>query len=200
MKPVNLYLAAALLVTVPWRAAAQEQALTLREETSGSNVVVAAVVRIWQTGIFSSDNGILRRIAYVETRDGADEDAYRAGYHGGIWAVDEALFLQTQDAASYPRLAHVFQEIDSALGIDWSNVQWGDLRKPLYSALAARIFLFAVSETIPIAIQSQAEYWQENYNPGGNVEYFIAAVSELEASESIGEIMKTLTVVFIVGT
>ena len=35
----------------------------------------------------SNFNGFLRRVAYVETKFGMDEDTFRDGYHGGIWQV-----------------------------------------------------------------------------------------------------------------
>ncbi|KAK7505145.1 hypothetical protein BaRGS_00003715, partial [Batillaria attramentaria] len=52
--------------------------------------------------------------------------------------VDEAMFDGTQDGTStYVNTA--ISTIDSALGIDWSTVTWYDLRKPLYSGLAAAL-------------------------------------------------------------
>jgi hypothetical protein len=34
-----------------------------------------------------------------------------------------------------------YEIIKKELGIDWTKVKWEDLRKPLYSALAARLLL-----------------------------------------------------------
>ena len=113
----------------------QGQDLTTQPGTSGSVVVFACISRIQQSGIFTSDNEMLSRIAYVETNDGNDADTYRSGYHGGIWAVDEDLFDETQNTASYSTLTNLHQEIQSTFSIQWSSVQWNDLRKPLYSAL-----------------------------------------------------------------
>ena len=48
-------------------------------EGSGENVVKAVIAKIRQTGIFSEDNSLLRRIAYAESKDG---NTYRAGYYG----------------------------------------------------------------------------------------------------------------------
>ena len=64
---------------------AQGVDLTLQRESSGSDVVRAAVNRI--QAVLSFDRQLLRRIAFVESRDGTDTDTYRPEYHGGIWQV-----------------------------------------------------------------------------------------------------------------
>ena len=136
----------------------QGQDLTTQAGANGSAVVSACISRIQQSEIFTSDNEMLRRIAHIETSNGNDEDTYRSGYHGGIWAVDEDLFDETQNIST---LINLHQQIDSTFSIQWSSVEWNDLRKPLYSALAARLSFYTVSASIPISsnIQSQATYW-----------------------------------------
>ena len=61
--------------------------LTREPETSGCEVVLACIDTILQTQIFPADKELLRRIAFVESKDGNDRNTYRAGYHGGIWQV-----------------------------------------------------------------------------------------------------------------
>lgn len=158
------------------------QALTAG--SSGACVVKAAVTEIQRSGIFPSDNDFLRRIAYVESRDGTDSDTYRAGYHGGIWQVNEMAFQDTQDINSHPCLATKHNLIKKHFGIDWTTVKWMDLRKPFYSALAARLYLSNIPDLIPPSadIQGQANYWKEHYDtPAGNgtVVKFINDVNEL---------------------
>ena len=51
--------------------------------------MLLSVGRIQQSGVFGNDNDILRRIAYVETRDRVHSGTFREGYDGGIWAVNE---------------------------------------------------------------------------------------------------------------
>ena len=53
----------------------------------GSDVVQAVLNDLRNACIFSDDNLFLRRLAYVETKDGADGKTYRRAYHGGIWQV-----------------------------------------------------------------------------------------------------------------
>ena len=164
-------------------ASSQGQDLTRQAGTNGSAVVSACISRIKGSDIFTSDNEMLRRIAYVETKFGNDADTYRSGYDGGIWAVDEDLFDKTQDTATYSSLTSLHQGIQTKFSIQWSSVQWNDLRKPLYSALAARLFFYTVSTSIPISsnIQSQATYWVTNYNTSGSTSNFVTLVNELQA-------------------
>ena len=51
-------------------------------------------------------------------------------------------------------------------GIDWARTTWYDLRKPLYSGLAARLFLVKIPAPIPSAsdLPGQAAYWKRYYN------------------------------------
>ena len=175
-----------LFLLVFWGLAnCQGQDLTTQEGTNGSSVVAACLSRIDHSGIFLnlSDNELMRRIAYVETHYGNDPDTYQSGYHGGIWAVDEDLFDRTQNTAMYSALTSLHQDIQAFFSIQWSAVQWYDLRKPLYSALAARLFFYTVSASIPLSsnIQSQANYWVTYYNQAGLTSNFVTLVNELEA-------------------
>ena len=60
---------------------------TREPNTSGEDVVKATLRQIQESNIFPNDNSFLRRLAYVESKDGTDPDTYRNGYHGGIWQV-----------------------------------------------------------------------------------------------------------------
>ncbi len=122
---------------------------TLQREASGADVVRAVVRKI--EGVFGRDNQFLsmRRVAFVESEDGADIDTFRSGYNGGIWQVDETAFDSTQDTNSHPMRGDRYQQIMAELGIDWLRVRWRDLRIPLDSGLAVRLFLFNIPAPIP---------------------------------------------------
>ncbi len=155
---------------------AQGVDLTLQREASGSDVVRAAVNRI--QAMFGFDRQLLRRIAFVESRDETDTDTYRPGYNGGIWQVDEDKFLSTQDTnrSSTQNVA-----VRTAFNIDWPSVQWRDLRIPLYSGIAARLFLLNISDTesIPCDVPGQAAYWSTHYSSNTIVETYIEDVTLL---------------------
>ena len=156
--------------------------LTELAGANGSSAVLLAVARIQQSGAFGSDNGLLRRIAYVETRDGTSNDTFRDGYYGGIWAVDEEKFLMTQTTNLSSRLPIKLQQIQELLKINWTGVTWMDLRKPIFSALAARLVLFLADRAIPPTsdLQAQAEFWVELYNSIRDVSEFVSLSIGLE--------------------
>ena len=116
------------------------------------------------------------RIACVESNFGNDANTYRDNYHGGIWQVDEIGFKDTQDVVSHNKLTERFKQIRNATGINWQSVTWEDLRKPIYSGIAARLFLLNDPTVIPTNLMEQARYWKEYYNTKkgeGTVENFI---------------------------
>lgn len=156
----------------------------IREE-SGADVVRAVVNRI-QEVFGKNDKQFLRRVAFVESKDGTDSNTYRSGYHGGIWQVDRVAFQDTQDTASHPELFAKYDRIMREFEIDWPSVQWTDLRRPLYSGLAARLFLLNIPSEIPGDIAGQAMYWKRYYNTelgAGTVEKFIEDVEALRSKE-----------------
>ena len=153
----------------------------LEEGANGTAVVLLSIAHIQQAAIFPDDNEMLRRIAYVETRDGSDPDTYSEGNYGGIWAVREAAFENTKDTSN-TLLALKHEQIVQQFGIDWGRVEFSELRKPFYSALAARLVLFAAPRAIPsnTDVAAQAQFWRENYNSAGSVDDFIGATNELQ--------------------
>ena len=155
---------------------------------SGADVVRSVVSMIQRSNIFPRDNEFLRRIAFVESKDGLARGTYRRGYYGGIWQVDLIGFRATQDTRSYPRLARRFNQIQRVLGIEWRLVQWKDLRKPLFSGLAARLYISNIPVTIPAPndVLGQARYWKRFYNTyagAGTVDKFVRDVAVLRRRE-----------------
>ena len=161
---------------------AASQNITYQEEAAGSEATLLSIGSIQQSGVFGDDNELLRRIAYTETRDGTLSTTYRSGYHGGIWAVDEAEFLRTKNTTQYRRLPAKFQQIQFHFGINWLTVQWRELRKPLYSALAARLVIYIAPSSIPSAddLPGQAQFWVTHYNSDGDATAFVTTSSGLE--------------------
>lgn len=55
---------------------------------TGASVVESVVSLIRESCLFADDKRFLRRLAYVQSRDGTDPKTYgRSNYHGGIWQV-----------------------------------------------------------------------------------------------------------------
>ena len=134
---------------------------------NGSAVVLQTIASLQQSGVLGNDNELLRRIAYVETWDGK---LTNASSDGGIWAVRENKFLQTQNLEINVQLSEKFDQIYNTFGINWTSVQWRDLQQPLHSMIATRLVLFLIPHEIPPAydIDAQARFWLQYYNPDGD--------------------------------
>lgn len=152
--------------------------MSLTPEDKGESVVKEVVAKL--KAMFGDDKEFMYRIACVESNFGNHPNTYREGYHGGIWQVDKIGFADTQNVASHPRLKTKFETIQAATGISWKNASWEDLRKPLYSGIAARLLLLNIPESIPSSLEEQAKYWKKHYNTEsgkGTVQDFISRCS-----------------------
>ncbi|XP_064382743.1 collagen alpha-5(VI) chain-like isoform X2 [Halichondria panicea] len=176
---------AVLILSIMLQLSAAQQRVdrTLQNGASGSDVVRAVTNKV--QAVFGDDQQFLRRIAFVESKDGTDSSTYRSGYNGGIWQVDDIAFRATQDTSSHPRLILQHEKIKAEFEIDWQSVQWSDLRAPLYSGLAARLFLLTIPEAIPCNVAEQAAYWKKYYNTAsgaGTKQKFIDDINSLTTS------------------
>ncbi len=173
-----------IISTVSYSVLSQSNDLTLADDAVGTQVVFASIARIIESGIFPDDNRLLRRVAHVESRDGTDPDN-NVGLDGGIWRVNENVFLATINVPELSVSGGIYEIISEQLSIDWTLVTWPDLRKPLLSALAARIYFFLRQESIPGIgdVEGQGQFWKEsgyNINEEDTVDTFVEAVVSLE--------------------
>jgi hypothetical protein len=140
-------------------------------EEKGKDVVKQAVSVVTRLKLGSEEHGFLERIAQHESLNGEHPGTFSnkngKPYHGGIFQVDEIGFKDTQNTTSHPNLKKKYAIIKKELGIDWTKVKWEDLRKPLYSALAARLLLTLALKPIPKDRKEQAVYWKDNFNKSG---------------------------------
>ena len=99
---------------------------------------------------------LLRRIAFVETEDGA-----KGVPAGGIWAIKEEHF-------NLVTIHHVNDNCNPKLFCDEQYVNYGLTNVPLLSGLAAYLYLYEVNRTTPIPlaenITGQALFWCNNYS------------------------------------
>ena len=86
----------------------------------------------------------------------------------------EDAFTSTQIGCD-PLLVRKRERIMVIFDINWEAVQWSELYKPLYSALAAQLVLFNAQDSIPSDsdVVAQAHFWRENYNADGVVQDFV---------------------------
>ena len=139
----------------------------LNPEEKGSDVVRAVVSKIecaFPTPSFAPGSSLLRLIAYVETKDGT------VSSDGGIWNVNKKAFEGTKDTKTNTDIKEKHDEIKKRFGVDWSRVQWSEMKKPLYSGLAARLVLFNIPYTIPVELEGQAKYQKTRYSSATGAE------------------------------
>ena len=153
----------------------------LQYGSNGTTAVLLSVAHLEHSAVFSNDNGFLRRIAYAETRDGTSSSIE---FHN-IWAVSQEGLEQTK-ISNHPTLNVKRKLIAQELDIDWLLIEWDDLKRPFYSALAARLLLFLAPELIPdfSDIPDQAQFWKQYYNVDGSLSEFIGAANELEGQNN----------------
>ena len=153
---------------------------------AGSDIVEACLQRLKACSIFLEDNEFMRRVAYVMSRDG--NPPFRLYTDGGIWQVSVYAFKDTMDDNSHARLTIKYEKIFLYFGIKWKKVDRRLLAKPIYSALAARLYLSNFAEFIPPSYQHdhQANYWWDKYMFNHESkrhmvrENFLTGISQLE--------------------
>ena len=148
---------------------------SLVERGSGEETVREAVGLVDK--VFPGAGLFLRRTAKVESNFGehsntfVDRDA--TGGSMGIWRTDRnSAFADTKNIKSHPGLVSKHKKIKEVFGIDWMKVEFLDLRKPLISALAARLFLLNLRNwkpgiPLPITLEDQGEFYKTHYNKTG---------------------------------
>ena len=184
---------AVLLSSLSLSSAKVDQTLALG--AGGCKVIEAVLSKLMMADVFPDDNGFLRRIAYVETRAG--RDLASAGRRGS-WGVSADMFASTQE--SNPALASLKMKIANSTHLrgvsgeplEWSTTNVQDLDRPLYSALAARLYLelslnnrtSGAEVDLPVRLSYQAAYWACHYNPAENktglVDKFLQRTNELD--------------------
>lgn len=108
--------------------------------------------------IFMDDHHFIKRVALVES------SLSKTSKGGGLWNVDECAFKSTQNKKENKQLAALHKTIRRTFGVTWSKIKYRDLRRPLYSVLAARIILEMAVPSIPRGLRNQARLWLEKYH------------------------------------
>ncbi|KAK6194719.1 hypothetical protein SNE40_000299 [Patella caerulea] len=168
--------------------------LTVQPYGHGSEVVEAVVSLIRENCILPNDNLLLRRLAYVESRDGTLPLV--TGYFGGIWRIDQDMLSKTKQKT--PTLTPLHTIIQQKFNRDWSAVSWPELVKPLYSGLAAALFIAqSVDGNVPQNVEEQGSYW-ETYYRNGTSAYNYTNIVNLMTKGCIGN--EAIDLMFIVDS
>lgn len=109
--------------------------------------------------IFMDDHHFIKRVALVESF------LNKTSKEGGPWSIEECAFKSTQNKRKENKqLAALHKNIRRTFGVTWSKIKYRDLRRPLYSVLAARIILEMAVPSIPRGLRNQARLWLETYH------------------------------------
>ena len=162
------------------------------DDANGSHVVEAVLKQLDKSRIFQQDHRFMRRIAYVETRDGREkvhENVTETGCHKrvGIWGMTSSILQTIKNKTilvEYPDLNNVSRHICEAFGVNITGPEKLNLRHPLISGIAARFYLHYLTvlrnEEIPEDIAGQASFWASCYRTKANMIDFEKGVMELE--------------------
>ncbi len=134
----------------------------------------------------------LIRLAAAESCYGTNPNTYsRPGATKGIFQLDKASSLKTIGYQGVPiegnaeiqkNLNRLRTKVKSSISLDWSQVPYSSLAKPLYNAIACRMYIevklrdynynkktgviTVVYNGIPFDLAGQAKWWKTRYNTG----------------------------------
>ena len=152
--------------------------MTLVSGANGKDVVLATVQKIEGSMIFPDNFDFLRRMAAVQTKDGA----IIPQKSGGIWGIG-AILNDVNTFMNNDRSGlELAQQIEGAFCFNWYNDvnEIGALDIPLYSALAVMIRLSAESTDILDDIEDQAIIWKNTFNADGVEQIFVRIALALD--------------------
>ena len=173
----------------------EPQDLTIKDCATGNDVVRATMAKIRAAGLLNSVSHcgadcyqFLERIAYAESsvRSNCGD--------GGIWRVKERHFRRQ----SRP-FFELLLEMNHSLAVElnkpiiniptWTSIQFENLTKPLYSAVAAAMFLAQreLFDRVKLMTRDdQARTWSQLYTTsGGTRMQFSDAVNQAMESEYV---------------
>lgn len=78
---------ALLLCVLCWGLVLSAVDRTREDRAVGADIVQAVVDIIRENCIYPNDRVFLRRLAYVQSKDGKITNTFRQNYYGGIWQV-----------------------------------------------------------------------------------------------------------------
>ena len=166
-----------------------------REDASGTAVVEAVLDVLKNSGIFPPDHGFMRRIAYIETRDGTNisENTNVTNQYErvGIWGLSEYTLnsmryqlKQHSHETKYDNLTECSKQIYRRFGVNVTSDEKMNMRIPLMSGIAARFYLEYLTvlknEQLPEDLAGQAFFWASQYRIDANPIVFKKGVMELE--------------------
>lgn len=188
---MNVILTLVLLSSLSIATKVEGLDLTLLSGASGADVVQAVISKIEAFNSFlqfrpeMAAAPFMRRMAYVETRDGN-----LTSLNGGIWNVDEGLFRRTQHPGINTQIDLAIMRLreknsQNHIGpLNWRNLTYDNLSIPLYSGLAVRM-LKHLDDALPLT-HLYPLYWNNVFKGGrSSLSQWNDGVAQLSVHEGI---------------
>ena len=101
-----------------------------------------------------------------------------------FFQVDQSAFKLTQGQSN---LTVQYGIIRHKIGINWGLVSWRDLRRPLYSGIAAALYTLLKghgSSAITWKTEEQGNFWSLNFHFGGSATNFTQLANLLDLGKN----------------
>lgn len=136
----------------------------LSTSSRGWKTILKASTVLKLSRVFPTDRNLMKRIALVES------SLNRTTPEGGLWNVGTCAFWGvTQNRAKYgKRLKKIQKQVGRRFGISWTRLTYDQLRSPMYSLIAARMYLYIIlTDGIPRGATAQSKVWSNYYHDCG---------------------------------
>ena len=128
---------------------------------AGVDVVNDCIEKIYRSGIIAINIEFMCRVAHVMSNYG--DPSCPLLTDGGIWQVSLFAFGETQNIKTHLCLKEQFKKIHEIFSIDWMKVERNSLGIPMYSAIAAALYMCTHPPESLSNIEDQADYWWNIY-------------------------------------
>jgi hypothetical protein len=180
-----------------------------RDNANGLEVMEEVLRQLDKSHIFPPDYGFMRRVAYVETRNGTVTAAVNTPHNlchkaVGMWGITEYVFHHMKveiqgNITKYQKLIAASEDICAEFGVNVTGPEKLNMRNPLVSGIAARFYLLYLTvlknEDLPEDLAGQAIFWGSYYNRmQASFTEFEEAVMEIEDCRVNADIMFVLDI------
>ena len=152
------------------------------DNANGSEVVEAVLQRLDKSHIFPADHRFMRRVAYVETRNGTVTTATNTSHNlchkaVGMWGITENMLRSMKveiksNVTKYRELITASEDICAEFGVNVTGPEKLNMRNPLVSGIAARFYFYyqvllnnmaLPNNELPEDLEGQAIFFKESY-------------------------------------
>lgn len=102
-----------------------------------------------------------------------------------LFQVDQSAFKETQGQSN---LTVQYDIIRHKIGINWALVSWSDLRRPLYSGVAAALYTLLKghgSSAITWKLEEQGNFWSNYFHYGRSATNFTQMAELLDLGKNV---------------